>query len=182
METEVQTKNGIGTRYGLGLSVGMEGGHRAISHGGEVSGFTAENVVFPDDGVAVVALSNQDAAGASSAIAHGIVPMLFTVDDPTTPKKTEQARKILEGLQKGKIDRSLFTSNANAYFSEAALNDFATGLAPLGDIQEFTQTAQGLRGGMVYRNYRAKFAQRSIRAWTYEMPDGKLEQYQIAPQ
>src|ERR1051325_10805263 len=182
METEVQTKNGIGTRYGLGLSVGMEGGHRAISHGGEVSGFTAENVVFPDDGVAVVALSNQDAAGAASAIAHGIVPMLFSVDDPTTPQKTAQARKILEGLQKGKIDRSLFTSNANAYFSEAALKDFSTGLAPLGEIQEFTQTAQGLRGGMVYRNYRAKFAQRSIRAWTYEMPDGKLEQYQIAPQ
>lgn len=182
METEVQLKNGLGTRYGLGLSVGMESGHRAVSHGGEVSGFTAENVVFPDDGVAIVALSNQDAAGAANAIAHGIVPMLFTVDDPTTPEKTERARKILEGLQKGTIDRSQFTSNANAYFSEAALKDFAAGLSPLGDLQEFTQTGRGLRGGMVYRNYRAKFAQRTIRAWTYEMPDGKLEQYQIAPQ
>ena len=182
LETEVQLKNGIGTRYGLGVFVGTEAGHRAVSHGGEVSGFTAENIVFPDDGVAVVALSNQDAAGAADAIAHGIVPMLFTVDDPTTRQKTEQARKILEGLQKGTIDRSLFTSNANAYFSEAALKDFATGLSPLGEIQEFTQTARGLRGGMVYRNYRARFAQRTIRAWTYEMPDGKLEQYQIAPQ
>ena len=159
----------------------MEAGHRALSHGGEVSGFTAENVVFPDDGVAVVALSNQDAAGASSAIAHGIVPMLFTVDDPTTPQKTEQARKILEGLQKGTIDRALFTSNANAYFSETALKDFASGLAPLGEIQEFTQVGRTLRGGMVGRTYRARFAQRSLRAWTYEMPDGKLEQYQIAP-
>jgi CubicO group peptidase (beta-lactamase class C family) len=182
METEVQLKSGIGTRYGLGLSVAMEGGHRAVSHGGEVSGFTAENVVFPDDGVAVVALSNQDAAGAASAIAHGIVPMLFTVDDPTTPQKTDQARKIIEGLQKGQIDRSLFTSNANAYFSEAALKDFSSGLAPLGELQEFSQTARGLRGGMIYRNYRAKFAQRTLRAWTYEMPDGKLEQYQIAPE
>ena len=182
LETEVQLKNGLATRYGLGVSVGTEAGHRAVSHGGEVSGFTAENVVFPDDGVAVVALSNQDAAGAASAIAHGIVPMLFSVDDPTTPQKTEQAKKIFEGLQKGTIDRSLFTSNANAYFSEAALKDFASGLAPLGEIQEFTQTARGLRGGMVYRNYRARFAQRTLRAWTYEMPDGKLEQYQIAPQ
>jgi D-alanyl-D-alanine carboxypeptidase len=182
METEVQLKNGLGTRYGLGLSVGMEVGHHAVSHGGEVSGFTAENVVFPEDRVAVVALSNQDAAGASSAIAHGIVPMLFAVDDPTTPAKTEQARKILDGLQRGAIDRSLFTSNANAYFSDAALKDFASGLEPLGALQEFTQTARSLRGGMIYRNYRAKFAQRTIRAWTYEMPDGKLEQYQIAPQ
>ena len=182
METEMQLKTGIGTRYGLGLSVGMEAGHRAVSHGGEVSGFTAENVVFPDDRVAVVALSNQDAAGAASGIAHGIVPMLFTVDDPTTPAKTEQARKILEGLQKGTIDRSLFTSNANAYFSETALKDFATGLATLGPLQDFTQTGRGLRGGMISRSYRARFASRTLRAWTYEMPDGKLEQYQIAPQ
>jgi D-alanyl-D-alanine carboxypeptidase len=182
METEVQLTTGIGTRYGLGLSVGMEAGHRAISHGGEVSGFTAENVVFPDDHVAVVALSNQDAAGAAAEIAHGIVPMLFTVEDPTTPAKTEQAKKIFEGLQKGTIDRSLFTDNANAYFSEAALKDFASSLSVLGPIVEFTQTGRGLRGGMVYRNYRVRFANRAIRAWTYEMPDGKLEQYQIAPQ
>src|SRR6185436_17735503 len=108
-------------------------------------------------------------------------PMLFTVDDPTTPAKTEQARKILEGLQKGTIDRSLFTSNANAYFSESALKDFAAGLEPLGTLQDFTQTARNLRGGMVYRNYRARFEKRTIRAWTYEMADGKLEQYQISP-
>jgi hypothetical protein len=77
--------------------------------------------------------------------------MLFTVDDPTTPAKTTRARKIIEGLQRGTIDRSLFTSNANAYFSDAALKDFASGLEPLGALQEFTQTARGLRGGMIYR-------------------------------
>lgn len=181
-EREVQLTTGLGTRYGLGLTVGMESGHRAISHGGEVSGFTAENVVFPDDRVAVVALSNQDAAGAASGIAHGIVPMLFTVDDPTTTAKTEQAKKILEGLQKGTIDRSLFTSNANFYFSETALKDFSTGLTNLGPLMDFTQTGRGLRGGMIFRNYRARFAKGNIRAWTYEMPDGKLEQFQIAPQ
>ena len=182
LETEVQLKNGLGTRYGLGVSLGMEGGHRSVFHGGEVSGFTAENVVFPDDGVAVVALSNQDAAGAASTIAHGIVPMLFKVDDPATPTKTSQARKIMEGLQRGTIDRSLFTSNANFYFSDDALKDFASGLAPLGELQDFTQTQKGLRGGMVYRSYRAKFANQTLRAWTYEMPDGKLEQFQIAKQ
>jgi len=181
MQTEVQLKNGLGTRYGLGVSLGMQSGHHAVSHGGEVSGFTAENVVFPEDHVAIVALSNQDAAGAASTIADGIVPLLFTVEDPGTAAKTEQAKKIMEGLQQGIVDRSLFTSNANAYFSDPALKDFASGLAPLGALQDFTQTARGLRGGMIYRNYRARFANRTLRAWTYEMPDGKLEQYQIAP-
>src|SRR5437763_13799353 len=107
--------------------------------------------------------------------------MLITNDDPLTPKKTEQARKIFKGLQQGKIDRSLFTDNANAYFSEQALKDFAGGLAPLGAPQQFVQVNQGLRGGMTLRSYRARFPNgRVLRAWTYEMPDGKLEQYQIA--
>jgi len=44
----------------------------------------------------------------------------------------------------------------------------------------FTQTGQSLRGGMVYRNYIIRFKEKTIRAWTYEMPDGKLEQFQVA--
>jgi hypothetical protein len=33
---------------------------------------------------------------------------------------------------------------------------------------------------MTLRVYRAKFSSQALRAWTYEMPDGKLEQYQIS--
>jgi len=35
---------------------------------------------------------------------------------------------------------------------------------------------------MKERVYIVRFPQKTLRAWTYEMPDGKLEQYQIAPQ
>lgn len=178
--TDVLLKNGLSTRYGLGVSVGMDAGHRALSHGGEVSGFTAENIVFPDDRAAIVVLTNQDAAGAAGEIAHGIARLLFTTNDPATAGKQEQARKIFEGLQHGTIDRSLFTDNANFYFSEQALKDFASTLAPLGPPQEFNQVSQGLRGGMTLRVYRIRFANKVLRAWTYEMPDGKLEQYQVA--
>jgi D-alanyl-D-alanine carboxypeptidase len=180
LETEVLLNNGIGTHYGLGVDVDMEAGHRAISHGGEVSGFTAENIVFPDDRVAVVVLTNQDAASASGAIAHGIAPLLFATNDSATPQKEEQARKIFADLQQGKIDRSLFTDNANSYFSEQALKDFASSLGPLGTPQSFDQTGQALRGGMTLRVYRVRYPQKTLRVWTYEMPDGKLEQYQIA--
>lgn len=179
-ETEVVLKNGLGTRYGLGVSVSSEFGHRALSHGGEVSGFTAENMVFPDERVAVAVLTNEDAAAAAGQIASGIAPLLLASDDPETPARLEQARKIFEGLQHGTIDRSLFTDNANSYFSEQALKDFASSLGPLGTPQDFTQTRQALRGGMKLRVYRVKFANKTLRAWTYEMPDGKLEQYQVA--
>jgi CubicO group peptidase (beta-lactamase class C family) len=180
--TEVLLRNGLGTNYGLGVDVSTEAGHRALSHGGEVSGFTAQNIVFPDDGVAVVVLTNQDAAGAAGRIAHGIAPLLLETDDPASAQKLEQARKIFDGLQHGTIDRALFTDNANSYFSEQALKDFASGLTPLGTPQEFTQVHEGLRGGMTLRVYRIKFAQKTLRAWTYEMPNGKLEQYQVAAQ
>ncbi len=180
--TEFLLKTGLGARYGLGMSVGQRDGHRALSHGGEVSGFTAQSVIFPDDRVAIVALTNQDAAEASGLIANRIAPLLLTTNDPTIPQKTAQARKILEGLQRGSIDRSLFTDNANSYFSDVALKDFASSLAPLGTLQEFNEVGQNLRGGMKLRVYRAKFAQKTLRVWTYELPDGKLEQYQVAEQ
>jgi len=182
METDVLLKNGLDTHYGLGVDVNSQGGHRAISHGGEVSGFTATNTVFPDDRAAVVVLTNQDAASASGTIAGGIGQFLFATNDPTTPAKLEQAKKIFADLQQGKIDRSLFTDNANFYFSEDALKDFQAGLGPLGTPQSFTQASQGLRGGMILRVYLIRFPQRTLRAWTYEMPNGKLEQYQIAAQ
>jgi hypothetical protein len=35
---------------------------------------------------------------------------------------------------------------------------------------------------MLERVYRIKFAKTVLRAWTYEMPDGKLEQFQVAAQ
>jgi D-alanyl-D-alanine carboxypeptidase len=181
-ETEVVLKNGLGTRYGLGVDVSLESGHRTLSHGGEVSGFTAENMVFPDERVAVAVLTNEDAAGAAGQIARGIAPLLLASDDPETPAKLEQARKIFDGLQHGTIDRSLFTDNANFYFSEQALKDFASSLGSLGTPQDFTQTRQGLRGGMKLRAYRVKFPNKTLQTWTYEMPDGKLEQYQVAAQ
>ena len=182
LETEVVLKNGLGTKYGLGVDVDTQMGHRALSHGGEVSGFTAQNIVFPDERVAVVVLTNQDASSAAGAIARSIAPLLLAVDDPETPKKLDRARKIFEGLQHGTVDPSLFTDDANFYFSAQALKDFASGLAPLGTPQDFTQTRQALRGGMTLRVYRVTFPEKTLTVWTYEMPNGKLEQYQIAPQ
>ena len=179
---ETQLKSGVGTRYGLGLTVAVQRGHRALSHGGEVSGFVSQNVIFPDDRASIVVLTNQDASDAAGNIADGITPLLFTTNDPAAAGKLEQAKKIFDGLQHGTIDRSLFTDNANAYFSDQALKDFATGLSPLGPPKSFVQINQGLRGGMTLRVYIVGFGEKSLRVWTYEMPDGKLEQYQIAPQ
>jgi D-alanyl-D-alanine carboxypeptidase len=182
LETEVLLKNGLGTQYGLGVDVISMDERRALEHGGEVSGFTAYNIVFVDDRVAIVVLTNQDAVSAAGNIARAIVPQLLDIEDSAGAAKLEQAKRIFEGLQHAAIDRALFTENANSYFNETALMDFAASLGPLGSPASFTRTSQASRGGMILRVYSVRFAQKTLRVWTYEMPDGKLEQFQVAPQ
>jgi len=177
METTIVLKNGVATNYGLGVTVRRQFNHRAIEHGGEVSGFTAENLVFPDERAAVVVLTNEDAADASGAIARKIAPLLFAQEEAATEE--EKARQVFADLQRDKINRALFTDNANSYFDEPALRDFASGLAPLGAPESFTQTAQAERGGMTLRVFTVKFPKQTLRVIERAMPDGKLEQYQI---
>jgi hypothetical protein len=166
----------------MGVGVISESGHRELEHSGEVSGFTAENVVLPDDRDAITVLTNEDAAEAASAIVKRIQPLLLNASDPASPAKLDEAKKIFADLQRGTIERSLFTPDANFYFSDQALKDFQTGLAPLGAPKEFNAVAHHLRGGMMERIYEVKFPKQTLRVWTYEMPDGKLEQYQVAPE
>jgi D-alanyl-D-alanine carboxypeptidase len=178
MEKEVVLKNGLGTRYGLGVDVRQESGQRAIEHGGEVSGFTADNIVFPDARMAVVVLVNEDSVDASGDIARKIAALLFREAD--AGKQEDQSREIFAALQQGKINRTLFTDNCNSYFTEQALQDFAGSLGPLGSPTEFTQTYKQDRGGMTFRLFEVHFPKKTVRVWERIMPDSKIEQYQVS--
>jgi CubicO group peptidase (beta-lactamase class C family) len=180
MQTEVVLNNGLGSGYGLGVFVGKMDGHRMISHDGEVMGFTAGNTIFPDDKVAVVVLTNQDAVGTFGVIGKGIAKALFEVHDPAATKALVQAKAIFANLQQGRIDRSLFTADANSYFSDTAVHDYQTSLAPLGKPESFTIRAARKRGGMQMRGYTVTFPKTKLSITTYMQPDGKLEQYIVA--
>ncbi len=180
METETLLANGAPTGYGLGVSVAMAGGRRQISHGGEVSGFTAQNQVYPDERAAIAVMTNLDATSASSQIASRIAGILFAASSGETRQAVDGARKIFEDLQHGRIDRSLFTSNLNAYFSPEAIKDFESSLGPLGAPTTFIQASQSLRGGMVLRRFQIVAGGKTLSLTTFTMPDGKLEQYLVA--
>lgn len=182
LETDTRLATGVGTGYGLGVGVELVRQRRVLEHGGEVSGFTASNTVYPEQGAAIVVLVNQDASRATEQLAGRLEEIVFEQAQATDDARTAQARAIFEGLQSGRLDRSILTANANSYFSEQAIADFKASLAPLGVPREFTQTQHWLRGGMTGRAYAAVFADRTLRVWTYETPDGKLEQFQVAVQ
>jgi D-alanyl-D-alanine carboxypeptidase len=176
-ETSVVLRNGIATNYALGVGVRREFSRRVLEHGGEVSGFTSDNVVFPDDRTAVVVLTNEDAVDASDQIASKVIPLLFPKEDAT--QEEAQARAVFDALQRGQINRALFTANANSYFSDQALKDLAASLGPLGPPQTFTQSRHSNRGGMTFRLFTAKFSKQNLQIWQRVLPDGKIEQYQV---
>jgi D-alanyl-D-alanine carboxypeptidase len=183
MFTSVKLKDGSDSHYGLGLDVGDLSGHGYLEHSGEVMGFTSENYVFPQEKLAIAVLTNQDAARAAGVIARGMAPLLLGVTTLGPSVAEAQARELFENFQQGKIDRSLFTPWCNAYFSEQALRDFQSSLAPLGKPSSIMQVADQLRGGMTFRAFRLEFPNSTERLTitTYTMPDGKLEQYLVMP-
>ena len=178
MFTEVKLKDGKGTHYGLGVYVMDRDGHRSIEHSGEVSGFVADNEVLVDDGVAVAVLTNQDAVGAASTIAKLAAPAVLGAA-ATAP--VEQALAIFHDLQQGRIDRSLLAPSLSDYFTAEALADFRQSLAPLGVPLIFRQAREQLRGGMTFRAFQIVYPGKRLNLTTYTYPDGKLEQYLIAP-
>ncbi|MGA7156617.1 MAG: serine hydrolase domain-containing protein [Acidobacteriaceae bacterium] len=178
---------GKNSHYGLGVDIRVFNGHKAIEHSGEVGGFVAENILFPDDHLAIAVLTNQEASDAASDITKQIALLLLpsvapaanTADPATTTADAfaPQLKTILAGLQQGHIDRQLFTADCNDYFDPTALADYQSSLASLGAITSVTTGHASLRGGMTFSSYRAAFSNGTTLIITvYLEPDGKIEQ------
>jgi D-alanyl-D-alanine carboxypeptidase len=183
-ETPFALAAGKDSHYGLGVEVLTQDGRRVIEHSGEVGGFVAENIVFPDDHAAIAVLTNQEASEAASEIAKQIAPLILP-PTPTRPAPTlsiaeafaPHLQTILTGLQKGTIDRSLFTADCNGYYDATALADYQSSLAPLGSITSVTPGHSSLRGGMTFAGYRVAFSSgTTVLVTVYLEPDGKIEQ------
>jgi D-alanyl-D-alanine carboxypeptidase len=181
MQTEVQLPSGASVGYGLGVGVRIADDHRQIWHNGVVSGYSAQNYVYPDEHAAIVVLTNLDASGVAELIATRIASIILPESDPGADAAILQMRQVLENLQRGTINRKLFTDNANAYFSEQALKDFASSLGPLGAAKDIVQAPRAQRNGMVLRRFRARFGEKFLDIATFTMPDGKLEQFLVIP-
>ena len=177
---EVKLNNGDLTHYALGLALSEVGSLPVFQHGGEVSGFISSNTVLPTRRGAIVVLSNEDVVNMVGPVAREIATAVFLPRGNTPPSSsTAGVWKILTDLQSGRIDRSRFTSNANTYFSAAALRDCRSSLRPLGKLKSVTGISENLRGGMTHRSYRAEFARQTVQLNIYLLPDGRYEQFLV---
>jgi CubicO group peptidase (beta-lactamase class C family) len=182
MASAVRLANGTSAQYGYGLFVRMVSGRRMLEHDGEVSGFTAENELFPDQDAAIIVLANEDAVSAAADLADRIRDLLFVDDSPASHRQLERARGLFQQLQHGKVDRALLTPNASAYFDGQALADARIGLHHLGAVREFREAREQLRGGLRLREYDVKCRRGSVVIVAREQPeDGLFEQFQVTP-
>jgi D-alanyl-D-alanine carboxypeptidase len=187
MEREVLLNNGDYTHYALGLQLGQLDRIPTIYHGGEVSGFLAESYMYPTRDVAVIVTSNQDGIELITPLEQEIARYVLepkkrnaaaSMGDATRAE-LDQVQGIVEGLQAGKINRGLFTSNANFYFTDQGLEDFKTSLEPLGKLKSVTRKVAGLRGGMKYRGYQAVFETKTVGVSVYMTDAGLYEQFLV---
>ncbi len=62
MWTATKLTSGQDAPYGLGWQIGMHRGKRRVGHGGSLTGFKSDFVMFPQEKVTVIVLSNQNSA------------------------------------------------------------------------------------------------------------------------
>lgn len=169
------TASGQSANYGLGLSITTSNGRRVWSHGGAVSGYLANNAIYPDERLAITVLTNGDFADATGEIAARLA---FRFREQ--PPKIARARDTLAAFQRGEIDRSQFTGNGNAYFTDEAVRTIAETLAPFGEARLITLDVDRLRGGLTIELYTVHFATRAATIIVRAEPDGRMEQFAVS--
>jgi hypothetical protein len=135
--------------------------------------------VYPDDRAAITVFTNIYPGGsaASGQLAGRIANIIFASADTVDAAAGVLARKVYDGLAQGMIDRNLLTPNADAFFSQQVVADYAAGLGPLGAPTEFTAGGSSLRGGLRIRSFRIRAGNVNLGLTMMVRPDGRIEQY-----
>lgn len=187
--TEARLQNGRGTGYALGLQVDRtpQGRERWL-HSGGMAGFVSCNVLYPEDGMALVVLSNGPGPATNAATAQ-LEKLLLSLPKSQSAQAAPDAaaaesslalvRKFFGQLQAGQPDRQLMTGDLRAYFTDDVVSDFAASLGPLGEASSIELANTEERGGMVYRSFRVAAAGRKLRITTYFTHEGLLDQFLV---
>jgi D-alanyl-D-alanine carboxypeptidase len=180
--TEMLLNNGVGSRYALGLNVRMIGGRRMWMHDGGVPGFIANNIVLPDDGLAIVVFTNGDFMDVAGAIAGWLQRMLLATLQSPDNSRTPRGEHILKALQQGRLDRCQLTAHANAYFEEPVLGETSIVLRKAGAVKSFELISQTTLGGMQERHYSAVLEHQRYAITVRIDANGLVEQYTLSPE
>ncbi|MBV9276726.1 MAG: beta-lactamase family protein, partial [Candidatus Eremiobacteraeota bacterium] len=101
------------TMYGFGWVIDSQYGHRRIWHNGGTFGYSASNMIYPDDHLAIIGLFNEVQAPAESITAKifdALHPELVPAHPTPAPNEdlsvTARAKEWIGRIQTGRIDRT----------------------------------------------------------------------------
>lgn len=117
-------------------AVPAEGGSRVLSR------------AAPDEAVAAGTLPSPPASTAPSA----------APESSPSPELTAKARAEFDAWENGKIDRSRYTTHANAQMTDALVAEVAARLKPSGEIKALTPLRETTAQGMQIHVYRVSCA------------------------
>jgi D-alanyl-D-alanine carboxypeptidase len=161
--------DGKATMYGFGWVVDSQYGHRRIWHNGGTFGFSASNMTYPDDHLAIIGLFNNVAAPAESITAKifdALHPELVPAHPTPAPNEdlsiTARAKEWIRRVQTGKIDRS----QLSGAMSKALTSDLVAGakaqFARLGPARALTYLGKTTQDSSTVYLYRVDFANDSL--------------------
>jgi CubicO group peptidase (beta-lactamase class C family) len=154
--------SGSKSNYGFGWGISNTPGHRGVSHGGGIPGFTTDIRRLLDDRLTVVVFTNSGSAnpGAiSQSIAEVYVPALKPPPakpvadlDPTL---TARLRGLFTGLIRGDADRNAFSPQMQKLLFGPDGDAPRKDLRSLGALKSFSLVSQRVDGANRNLLYRA---------------------------
>jgi len=166
-------KDGTKKDYGLGLDLQKTQGRTRIGHDGAGSGFLSAHRIWPDEKIAIIAVTNNDWATPDDLVNR----IAFIVLPPNAAEA--RARAVFSQFQQGSVDRALFTDNGNSLLTAQALSDLGASLGPLGAPLLIELERESNRGGMVTRIWKILCRSKRLLVIERGYPDGKLEQFLV---
>jgi D-alanyl-D-alanine carboxypeptidase len=180
LATAQRLTDGRSSGYGCGESVNDRGPAVVLSHGGAVSGFVAQNTVIPATKSAVVLLSNTDFSPIG-ALDQELVSKLMprSPDVPVIAGATAlaAARKFLEELEKGTVDRSTLGEDFSLFLTPDKIAAGKKALNALGPISNIGIANTVERGGMAVAVVTFHAGNVESRGLMYRTPDGKVQEF-----
>jgi CubicO group peptidase (beta-lactamase class C family) len=141
--------------YGLGTRLGRLGGHRMVGHTGNGGGFKAALLLFPDDDLTVVVLTNTD-AGSPLGVAARVARIALHLTDEPRPEEplAKGAAAAFTGTfesDEGRI--TFFERDGGLRFQPAGGDPAGRPLSYLG--HDTFRPAPGIEGRFLVTNGRA---------------------------
>ena len=162
--------------FGIGWVVGRRQGRRTVGHSGGPA--LADLLYFPDDGVAVAVLLNQQRM--FPYLAEGIADIILppgTLPPPIVdrdPALTRRLRAVLASAAEGKVDANEIAEGARTPIVATLREQGPIVIGMLDPIERLVLVEEVKEPGRWTRKYRVLFG-RSARYWSFDItPEGRI--------